>query len=43
MGLGIMFSHAYRSGLNTGRKEEGGVNELLHGEIFIVGLPRNSV
>lgn len=29
MGLGIMFSHAYRSGLNTRRKEEGGLNELL--------------
>lgn len=44
MGLGIMFSHAYRSGLNTGRKEgRGGLNELLRVEIFIVGLPRNSV
>lgn len=29
MGFGIMFSHAYRSGLNTGRKEGGGLNELL--------------
>lgn len=45
MGFGIMFSHAYRSGLNTGRKEGGGLNELLLAwrDFFIVGLPRSNV